>query len=51
MPTSTVANATAAHCDSWFGPLAYGCNGRFDFTLAFEQSILNIGLSAVLLIS
>lgn len=44
-------NATIASCDSWFGPLVYDCNGRFDFTLLFEQSILTIAPSATLLLA
>lgn len=51
MSTITAADSLPAHCDGLFGPLAYECNGRFDFTLAFEQSILNIGPSAVLLLA
>ncbi|KAG6354215.1 hypothetical protein INS49_004819 [Diaporthe citri] len=45
------ADAAPAHCDGHFGPLAYDCSGRFDFTLAFEQSVLSIGPSAVLLLA
>lgn len=46
-------NLTAAEgCDGSFGPSAYDCGaGRFDFTLLFEQSILAIGPSAVLLLA
>ncbi|KAL0938516.1 ABC multidrug transporter [Colletotrichum truncatum] len=45
-------NFTAiAECDSSFGPTATFCSDRFDFTLLFEQSLLNIGPSAVLLLA
>ncbi|GKT40556.1 ABC transporter ecdL [Colletotrichum spaethianum] len=44
-------NFTAiAECEGSFGPVAIGCNDRFDFTLLFEQSLLNIGPSAILLL-
>ena len=37
-------------CDGSFGPSAYDCGAaRFDFTLMFEQSVLAIGPSSVLL--
>lgn len=34
--------------DNAFGPFVHGCHGA-DFTLLFEQSILSIGPSALLL--
>ncbi|RFU75576.1 abc transporter [Trichoderma arundinaceum] len=41
----------ALSCDDSFGPVASGCETpRFDFTLLFEQSILNIAPCALLLI-
>ncbi|WQF84421.1 Putative AAA+ ATPase domain, ABC transporter type 1, transmembrane domain-containing protein [Colletotrichum destructivum] len=44
-------NFTAiAECERSFGPTATVCSDRFDFTLLFEQSVLNIGPSAVLLL-
>jgi ATP-binding cassette, subfamily C (CFTR/MRP), member 1 len=36
--------------DDRFGPRVYGCRDNFDFTLLFEQSILSLGPSALLLI-
>ncbi|KAF9873913.1 ABC transporter [Colletotrichum karsti] len=42
---------TLADCDASFGPVATACGNRFDFTLLFEQSLLNIGPSAVLLLA
>lgn len=37
--------------DNVFGPtVAYGCRASFDFTLLFEQSILSIGPSVILLV-
>lgn len=42
---------TIAECEGSFGPAATICSNRFDFTLLFEQSILNIGPSAVLLLA
>ncbi|OHE98497.1 ABC transporter [Colletotrichum orchidophilum] len=46
-----MANFTAiAECEWSFGPVATLCGNQFDFTLLFEQSILNIGPSAVLLL-
>lgn len=41
----------ALGCDNSFGPTASSCETpRFDFTLLFEQSILNIAPCALLLI-
>ncbi|KAL2883225.1 hypothetical protein SGCOL_001416 [Colletotrichum sp. CLE4] len=40
-----------ADCEGSFGPAATVCSNRFDFTLLFEQSILNVGPSAVLLLA
>ncbi|KAI3559180.1 ABC transporter [Colletotrichum abscissum] len=42
---------TIAECEGSFGPDATVCSDRFDFTLLFEQSIMNIGPSAVLLLA
>ncbi|KAL7786231.1 P-loop containing nucleoside triphosphate hydrolase protein [Trichoderma ceciliae] len=43
--------SAAFNCDASFGPAASGCETpRFDFTLFFEQSILNIAPCALLLI-
>ena len=36
--------------DNAFGPAISDCHGAFDFTLLFEQSILSIGPSALLLL-
>jgi ATP-binding cassette subfamily C (CFTR/MRP) protein 1 len=36
--------------DDWFGPVFNNCRDVFDFTLLFEQSILSIGPSALLLV-
>ncbi|KAK7730403.1 hypothetical protein SLS53_009022 [Cytospora paraplurivora] len=37
--------------DKAFGPaVAHGCRGSFDFTLLFEQSIMSIGPSVVLIV-
>jgi hypothetical protein len=36
--------------DQIFGPAVSGCRDDFDFTLLFEQSILSIGPSALLLL-
>jgi hypothetical protein len=37
-------------CDDSFGPFATKCdNGRFDFTLFFEQSIMSVLLSVLFL--
>ncbi|GJC82527.1 ABC transporter atnG [Colletotrichum liriopes] len=45
-------NFTAiAECEASFGPVATVCSNRFDFTLLFEQSMLNIGPSAALLLA
>ncbi|KAH0429478.1 ABC multidrug transporter [Colletotrichum camelliae] len=45
-------NFTAiADCEGSFGPAASACSDRFDFTLLFEQSLLNIGPSAALLLA
>ncbi|KAF4918158.1 ABC transporter atnG [Colletotrichum viniferum] len=38
-------------CEGSFGPAASVCSDRFDFTLLFEQSLLNIGPSAALLLA
>ncbi len=43
--------SAAPNCDNSFGPADYDCNGRFDFTLLFEQSILAIVPSAVLFLA
>ena len=41
-----------ASCDGAFGPAAWGCaNGRFDFTLLFQQSIFAIIPSILLLLA
>ncbi|KAL3301816.1 ABC transporter [Colletotrichum asianum] len=40
-----------ADCEGSFGPAASVCSDRFDFTLLFEQSLLNIGPSAALLLA
>ncbi|KXH55487.1 hypothetical protein CSAL01_13474 [Colletotrichum salicis] len=40
-----------ADCEGSFGPAATVCSNRFDFTLLFEQAILNIGPSAILLLA
>lgn len=40
-----------ADCEGSFGPAASACSDRFDFTLLFEQSLLNIGPSAALLLA
>ncbi|KAK5998615.1 ABC multidrug transporter B [Cladobotryum mycophilum] len=37
-------------CDDSFGPFVYDCERRFDFTLLFQQSVLAIGPSALLLL-
>ncbi|OLN96257.1 Multidrug resistance-associated protein 1-like protein 3 [Colletotrichum chlorophyti] len=45
-------NLTAiAECESSFGPAASVCSNRFDFTLLFEQSLMDIGPSVVLLLA
>lgn len=36
--------------DDSFGPGVIGCNREFDFTLSFEESILSIAPSAILLL-
>ena len=36
--------------DNAFGPTVQGCRDNFDFTLLFEQSILSIGPSVLLLL-
>jgi ATP-binding cassette, subfamily C (CFTR/MRP), member 1 len=48
---SNFTSTAATNCESSFGPATYTCNGRFDFSLLFEQSILAIGPSAVLLLA
>ena len=41
----------ASSCqDNVFGPVVHGCRSDFDFTLLFEQSILAIGPTALLLL-
>ncbi|KAG4256700.1 hypothetical protein FPRO03_03710 [Fusarium proliferatum] len=38
-------------CDDSFGPYAGGCRGGFDFTLLFEESILTIPITALVLLA
>ncbi|KAF5565087.1 multidrug resistance [Fusarium phyllophilum] len=38
-------------CDNSFGPYAGGCRGGFDFTLLFEESILTIPITALVLLA
>ncbi len=42
-------NSTSCHDDS-FGPVVHGCRDDFDFTLLFENTILSIAPSAVVLL-
>ncbi len=47
----THANACPSHADDVFGPVvAQPCRQHFDFTLMFEQSILSIGPSSIMLL-
>ncbi|KAG8676479.1 hypothetical protein FPOAC2_02575 [Fusarium poae] len=41
----------SSSCDRSFGPYADGCRGGFDFTLLFEESILVIPITALLLLA
>ncbi|KAF5682935.1 major facilitator family transporter [Fusarium denticulatum] len=38
-------------CDDWFGPYAGDCRGGFDFTLLFEESILTIPITVLVLLT
>ncbi|KAJ4116110.1 hypothetical protein NW768_011082 [Fusarium equiseti] len=38
-------------CDKSFGPYADGCRGGFDFTLLFEESILIVPITVLLLLA
>jgi hypothetical protein len=48
-------NSTLGLCgpnpDNYFGPQVKGCPGIFDFTLLFEQTILSIVPSSMLLLA
>ena len=52
-PTIAIVNM-ATTCepmsDDLFGPIIDGCRSNFDFTLLFEQTILSIPPSAILLL-
>lgn len=41
----------SSSCDRSFGPYAEGCRGGFDFTLLFEESILVVPITALLLLA
>lgn len=41
----------SSSCDKSFGPYADGCRGGFDFTLLFEESILIIPVTALLILA
>ncbi|KAL6921168.1 hypothetical protein FSST1_005194 [Fusarium sambucinum] len=41
----------SSSCDRSFGPYADGCRGGFDFTLLFEESILVVPITALLLLA
>ncbi|RGP66062.1 hypothetical protein FSPOR_6888 [Fusarium sporotrichioides] len=41
----------SSSCDRSFGPYAEGCRGGFDFTLLFEESILVVPVTALLLLA
>ncbi len=45
-----MASNCQASNDNSFGPIVEGCRSGFDFTLLFEQTILSIGPSAMLLL-
>jgi len=48
---SAVHNICPFDADNRIGPLiSHGCNRGIDFTLLFEQSVLSIGPSAILLL-
>lgn len=38
-------------CDDSFGPYAGDCRGGFDFTLLFEESILTIPITVLVLLA
>ena len=39
-----------ADVDDTFGPTVVGCRDNFDFTLLFEQSILSLAFSVILIL-
>ncbi|KAH7236581.1 P-loop containing nucleoside triphosphate hydrolase protein [Fusarium tricinctum] len=41
----------SSQCDKSFGPYAHGCRGGFDLTLLFEESILIVPITALLLLA
>ncbi len=43
-------NSSASCTDASFGPGVEGCDRQFDFTVAFEESILSIVHSVVLIL-
>jgi hypothetical protein len=46
----TMPSTCSPSIDDTFGPVVHGCNSNFDFTLLFEQSVLSIGSTGLLLI-
>lgn len=50
MSSNTTTASICLSADNAFGPQLKGCSGQFDFTLLFEQSILSILPSALLLL-
>jgi len=45
------SNLCPIGADDSFGPQVIGCRENFDFTLLFEQSVLSLGPSALMLIT
>ncbi|SPJ75456.1 related to multidrug resistance protein [Fusarium torulosum] len=41
----------SSQCDKSFGPYAHGCRGGFDLTLLFEESILIVPITVLLLLA
>jgi hypothetical protein len=52
MNATSILNEIAVCSDNSWGPVVEGqCRGGFDFTLLFEESLLSIGPSTVLLLA
>jgi hypothetical protein len=41
----------SSQCDKSFGPYVHGCRGGFDLTLLFEESILIVPITVLLLLA
>jgi hypothetical protein len=51
LPVAMASNSTCLPAnDDLFGPAVEACRDNFDFTLVFEQAILSIGPSTILLL-